>query len=89
MRNSDQVTFQLLYIRDQKLLTHGWGSTLGDGSIIVTSVFAYRGGQSIDHGLMSLHRPWIVQDEWPKIIDTPLTLISRMGHKAFGLPFYL
>jgi len=79
MHNSDQVTFQLLYLQEQKSLTLLSHSFLGGGSDIVSSCFAYKGGQYINYGLMSLHIPWIVQDKRPKLVDDRLTLIVRMG----------
>jgi len=52
---------------------------LGGSNNIVTSIFAYTGGQYCDCGLMPLHSPVIIQYPRLKIFDTPLTLITRMG----------
>ena len=38
---------------------------------------------------MLLHSPVIIQDTRPKIVDAPLTLISRMGQGVCHLRFYL
>jgi len=45
---------------------------------MVTSIFAYKGGQYYDYGCMALHSPWILHDACPKIINALLTLIFRM-----------
>jgi len=89
MHNSDQVTFQLLYLQDQQSSMLHWHSFLEAGSNILTRFFAYKGGQYIDYGLMSLHSPWGVQDERRKIFDAPVSLIFKMGQRACRLPIYL
>jgi len=87
--SSDQVTFRLHHLQDQKSWLPGWHSFLGCGSDNATSYFAYTASQYIDHGLMSFPSPWIVQDWRPKIVDASLTLILRMGQPACRLPFNL
>jgi len=38
-------------------------------SDIVTSIFAYKGGQYYDYGCMPLHSLWIIQDARPTIVN--------------------
>jgi len=64
-------------MKDQKLLTLRWRSSLGDGNDIVTMIFAHKGGRYIDYGLMSMHSAVNVYDAKPKIVDAGLTLIVR------------
>jgi len=56
-----------------------WCTFLGGSSNIVTTIFAYEGGQYCNYGLMSLHSPVNIQHAWPKIVDTPMTVISRIA----------
>jgi len=69
------IAVRISRMQTQKSLTFRWRSFLGGSSDIVTSIFAYEGGQHYDHGGMPLHSSCIVQDAWPKIIDAPLTRI--------------
>jgi len=54
---------------------------------MVVAIFAHKGGQYCDYGLMLSRSLVIIQDARPEIGDTPLTLISRMGQRACRLPF--
>jgi len=56
--------------RDGRLLLEG-------GSDIVTNMFAYDGCQYNDYGVIQLHRPLIVEDARPNIVDTSLTRIFK------------
>jgi len=64
-------------MHDKKLLTLRWGSFLGGGSVIVSSILAHKGGQCIDYGSRAMHSTLTVHDATPKIVDAPLTLIFR------------
>jgi len=61
---------------DASLTVSGWW-LLGDCHDVVASMFAYSGGQSTDHGLISLYSPWIIHDARPKIVDNVLMFIFR------------
>ena len=50
---------------------------LGGGSDIVTNIFASKGSQNNDYGVIQLNRPLIVKDARPNIVDAPLILIFR------------
>jgi len=76
-------------MEDQTLLTLCGGSFLGGSNNIVTSIFTHKGSQYSNYGLLLLHSPVIIKDARPKIIDAPLTLSSRMGHRPCWFPFYL
>jgi len=89
MQNSEQITFEIPYLQDQKSLTLHWRSFWGDCSDVVASIFASKGGQCIDCGLISLHTPWISPDAMARMVDALLMLILRMGQQACHLPFYL
>jgi len=54
------------YWAPQKLLPLRWRSVLGGSSGIVISIFAHKGGQYFEHGLMSMHSHWIMQVARPK-----------------------
>jgi len=71
------TALELSEMQDQKSLTLRWCLFLGGSSDVVTSIFAYKGGQYCDYGCMLLHSPWIIQDARWKIVDAPLTLIFR------------
>ena len=64
-------------MHDQKLWTLRWGSFLGGGSDIVTSILAQKGDRGIDYVSMAMHSTLIVHDARPKIVDALLTLIFR------------
>jgi len=72
-----------------KSLTLGWHSFLGGGSDMVIGSFAYKGGKFCQYGLMLMRSLVIMQDARPEIGDTPLTLISLMGQRAWFLPLYI
>jgi len=76
-------------MQDQKLLTLCWHSFLGGSCNIVTTIFAHKGSQYYNYGLMSLHSQVIIQDARHTIVDPPLRLISRMGQRVCHFPFYL
>ena len=46
------------------------------GSDIVTNNIPHKGCQNFDDGSILLHSCWIIQNGRPKIVHTPLTLIS-------------
>jgi hypothetical protein len=48
---------------------------LGGRSDIVTNIFAYKGSEYNNYGVVQLHRPLIVEDGRPNIIDAPSTFI--------------
>jgi len=56
---------------------------------MVVGVFAHKGGQYCYYGLMLSRSLVIIQDARPEIVDAPLTLISRMGQRAYHLPFHI
>jgi len=56
---------------------------------MVIGPFAYKGGQYCHYGLRLSRSPVIIQDARPEIGDAPLMFISRMGQRAFHLPFYI
>jgi hypothetical protein len=63
-----------------------WWSFLEHSSKIVSNIIAHHGGQWCNYGLLPLDSPVTIQDARPKIYDTTLTLMSRMGHGACRLP---
>jgi len=75
MRCHGCITISLFKAQDQKLLTLWWHSVLGDGSNILNTIFANKGGQHIHYSLMLLQMSLIIQDGRIQIVDTPLTLI--------------
>jgi hypothetical protein len=80
---------ELSKMEDQKSLTLHWRSLLGGGSNIVAGNCAHTGGQYTDYGVMLSHRRVIIQDARLEIGDAPLTLISRMGQRAYCLPLFI
>jgi len=72
-----------------EILMHLWRCLLGGSSGIVTSIIANTGGQYWYYVLMPLHSLVISQDARPKIVHTPLRLISRMGQRACRMHFHL
>jgi len=75
MRLYHSTALELSEMNNQKSQTLRWHSFSGGCSDIVTSIFAYKGGLYYDYWSMPLHRPWIIKDARPEIIDAPLTLI--------------
>jgi len=53
------------------------------GQECVASAFAYNGGQYLSYDNLQPVPALINQDERRKIVDAPLTLISRIGQGAF------
>jgi len=73
---------------DLKLLTFIWRSFAWWGTERVVSVCAYNGGQYLGYDYLQPMPALITQDARPKIINAPLTLISRMGQGAFVYIFW-
>jgi len=77
MHNSDQLTFQLPYLPDQKSLMLGsrsfsqWGSDRAAGSI------AYKSCQYVGYAELGPNHYSITVLTIPKIIDAQMTLIFR------------
>jgi len=82
------IAIRLSKMQHQKLLMVCWRSFFGGCSDIITTIFAHKGGQYCDYGLMLLHSPMIIWDARPNIIDDLLTLISRMRQPACRFPFF-
>ena len=78
---------ELSKMEDKKLLMLHWRSFLGRGSNIVAGIYAHKCGRYCDYSLMLAHNPVIIEDARPEIGDAPLMLISRMGQRAYRLPF--
>jgi len=55
----------------------------------MTSIFAHKGSQHCDYGLMLLHSAVCIKDARPEIIDALLMRISRMGQQMCRFPFCL
>jgi hypothetical protein len=53
---------------------------------MVVGLFAHKGSQYCHYGLMLSRSLVIIQDAKPEIVDAPLTLICRMGQRAYHLP---
>jgi len=79
MDSSDRVTFQLQYIHDQKLLTLHWCSFSVWGRERDAIVFDLKGSQYPVYEWLQPIATKVIQDAQPKIVDTPLALIFRMG----------
>jgi len=62
---------------------------LAGGSDIVTNIFASKGSQYNDYGEIQLHRPLIVEDARPNIVDAPLTIIFRRWQQYAQYSFCL
>jgi len=66
-----------------------WREFLGGGSNIVAGHCAHKDAQYTDYGVMLSRSPVIIEDARLEIGDAPLTLISRMGQRAYGLPLFI
>jgi len=64
---------------DHKWFTLSWRSFSWWGRERVASSSAYKGRQYLSNDFLQPIATQITHDARPKIIDTPLTLISRMG----------
>ena len=85
----DQERFRLPEMQDQKSLTLRWRSFWRWGRERVSFSFAYKGRQRFDY-VYSLPCPvFITRLTGPKIVDTPLTLILKMGQGACCILFCL
>ena len=69
-------------MQDLKLLTLIGRSFSRWGRERVAFTFAYKGGQYLNYDYLQPMPALRIQDGRPKIVDTPLTLISRMGQGA-------
>jgi hypothetical protein len=83
------TALELSMMQDQKLLTLHCRSFVGGGSDMVAGLCAHIGGQCCHYGLILLCSLVSIQDARPDIGDAPLTVISRMGHRACCLPFHI
>jgi hypothetical protein len=54
-----------------------------------SGIFAKNDRQDEYYGYMLLHRPVIIQDVRPEIVDAPLRLKSMIVEESCGLPIYL
>jgi len=74
---SDQITFELRYLHDQKSMLLYWWYYSGWGMEHVA--FARTGSQYLIYGCLQPITTWITHDAKPKLIDAELTLIVTMG----------
>jgi hypothetical protein len=79
MDSSDQVTFKLPYIQDNKLLTVSCRSFSRWGREQNTSDFDMEGSQYVVYEWLQPITTYVTQDAHPKIIDALLIVIFRMG----------
>jgi len=76
-------------MQDKMSLMLCWYPYWEGGSDINTTVFAWKGSQYSNYGLLSLLHSLIIQNAGPKMINPPLMLISGMGQCADRFPIYL
>ena len=69
-------------MQDQILLTLHWRSVSWWGNVCVMHCFKWKGCHDIIYELLPHCNTYITQDPTPKIVDTPLTLIFKMGQGA-------
>jgi len=77
--SSNQVTFQLPFLQDIKSLTLHWRSFSGWGREHDGIIFDMEGSQYLGDEWLQPFATEITHDAQPKIVETPLTLIFRMG----------
>jgi len=81
-------------------ITHGTWPTIIDGALRwrsfswwgregIAICFAYKGRQKFHYNWLQPIGGVISQDAWPKIVDTPLTLIFMMGQRGYCILFCL
>jgi len=85
----DHAPLRLGKMRDRKLLTLHWLSFSRWGRYHVGSSFAFQGGQYLSYDYPQPIATQIIQDARPKIVDAPLTLISRIGQGVCLSIFWL
>jgi len=56
---------------------------------MIVGISAHKGDQYCHYGLMLSRSLVIIQDARPEIGDAPLTLISRMGQRAYRSLFHI
>ena len=78
----EQAPYWLPIMRAQISLTLSWRLFSRWGRECVTSSFAYEGSQYLIYDCLQPISTQITQDGSPKIVEAPLTLISRMGQGA-------
>ena len=79
----------LSWMREQTLLMLRWHQLWGDSSDVIATIFGYKGSQYYDYLSQAAGLFLTIGHTRPKIIDTSLTFISRIGQWAFHFPFYL
>ena len=85
----DHWPFRLPKMQDQQSLTLRWRSLSEWGRECVAFSFAYKGSLSLIYERLHPIATQIAQEVRPKIIDSPLTLIFRMGQGVFLTGFWL
>ena len=78
----DHAALRWPKMRDLESLTLSWHSFSRWGKECVAFSFAIEGGQYLSYDYLQPIATQITQDARPKIVDAPLTLISRMGQGA-------
>jgi len=76
--SSDQVTFTLPYLQDEKWLALCWRIFWSWGREPDTMILDVEGSQYLVYEWLQPSITQVTQDAQPKIVDAPLTLISRM-----------
>jgi len=79
MNYSPNARLILAMMQDHQSVTFQWFAFSGWCTESVATVVAPKGGQYLLYGCLQPIACCITQDARPKIIDTPLTLIFRMG----------
>jgi len=80
--NNDLITFSLLYLPDEKLLTHLWQSFSKHSCPVVCSIFTHIGDQYW-HDTLQWPSLWLnTRLARPIILDNQLTLIFWMGQRV-------
>ena len=81
---TNHVTIQLPYLQIQKLLTLHWHSFSGWGREHDAIIFGMEGSQYLVSEWLQPFATEVTQDTQPKINDTQLTHIFRMGQWPYG-----
>jgi len=79
LHHSNQVSYWLPDLQDQKLLTLSWRSFSEWGGEHVAFSFANKGVLDLIHECLQPIATQITQNSRPKFIDAALMLIFRMG----------
>jgi len=83
----DQVSYWLPDLQVQKVFILCWHWFSEWSGELVTFSFAYKGDLCLISGSLQRIAIRIIQDSWPKTVDTPLTLMLRMGQGVSALVF--